>query len=95
VSILKQWFTYHKPTQDQQIRYTHIREGGLNLAQLIIGYCPNSPEKEEALKKLREVVMWANASIACNEPNADTVEDKEENHYGIYEGSPCTPGYYE
>ena len=60
-------FTYHAPKPDQVPRYNGIREAGKGLALLIVGACPNSPEKSTALAKLSETVMCANAAIARNE----------------------------
>lgn len=41
-----------------------VRAAGLDLAQAIAIYCPAGPEREEALKKVREAVMWAAAAAA-------------------------------
>ena len=60
-------FTYHKPTEVQQVQYELIRERARHLAHDINSQCPESREKSLALTKLREAVMWANAAIACNE----------------------------
>ena len=61
-------FTYHPPTGDQATRYEHIRDTGLGVAILINELCPESREKSLAITHLEEVVMWANAAIARNEP---------------------------
>lgn len=60
-------FTYHPPTHDQASRYTQLRAAAKQLAELIDENCPDSREKSSALTKLQESIMWANASIACNE----------------------------
>jgi len=57
-------FTYHAPKGDQPERYQHIRREGLNLANLMDEFCPESREKSLAITKLEEAVMWANAAIA-------------------------------
>lgn len=59
-------FTYHPPTGTQAESYEYIRAAGLNMASTLLHLCPQSPETTTALNKLREAVMWANASIACN-----------------------------
>jgi len=64
---LENRFSYHPPKDDQAARYQNIRAGGLWLASMINELCPDSQEKSLAMTKLREVVMWANASIAVNE----------------------------
>ena len=60
-------FTYHPPRADQPQRYVEIRRLAQELAIRIFQVCPDSREKSTAFAKLREAVMWANASIACNE----------------------------
>ena len=60
-------FTYHKPINDQPIRYEQLRNKAKELALLMDDYCPPSREKSLAFTKLEEVIMWANASIARNE----------------------------
>jgi hypothetical protein len=64
---LDNWFTHHPPAGDQLFRYSGIRASGRSLAGVIEELAPSSPEKEQALAKVREAVMWANAAIACNE----------------------------
>jgi len=64
---LERAFTYHRPKEDQKERYELLRDAGKGLARIIFRNCPDSREKSTAIAKLREAVMWANASIACNE----------------------------
>jgi hypothetical protein len=59
-------YCYHAPTGDQPIRYQAIRQNARALAGLINDACPESDEKDTALIRLEEAVMWANASIARN-----------------------------
>ena len=60
-------FRYHAPHGTQNERYEIIRDHGLYMAQLINEKVPDGHEKAVAIDKLREVVMWANAGIACGE----------------------------
>jgi hypothetical protein len=60
-------FTYHSPKDDQPSRYQTIREQGRVLAQLILDSCPAHSDRDKAIEKVREAVMWANASIAIHE----------------------------
>ena len=60
-------FTYHPPKGDQAERYELILKKARELAQLLNRACPESREKSQAIATLRMSVMWANASIACNE----------------------------
>lgn len=66
-------FSYHRPTGDQPDRYETLRAAGKRLAKKIVKLCPEGFETDIAIKKLREAIMWANASIACHE-----VEDGDE-----------------
>jgi len=61
-------FTYHKPNENQADRYHRIRETAKVFANQMLAECPESRELSLALTKLEEAVMWANASIARNEP---------------------------
>lgn len=60
-------FTYHPPKEDQPNRYERIRAAGKGLAMAIMECCPESSDRNEAIARVRESVMWANASIAVNE----------------------------
>lgn len=62
-----QVFMYHPPREDQIGRYERIRKEGKSLANVLLQFCPVSDDRDVALQKLRECIMWANASIACNE----------------------------
>lgn len=65
---LETWFRYHKPHGDQAERFEQIRESAKVYAQIIIRLTPPGPDQTAAIRKLREVVMTANAAIACGEP---------------------------
>ena len=60
-------FTYHAPKQGQPAKYTEIRDTAKEFAYLLDTLCPESVERSQALTKLEECVMWANASIARGE----------------------------
>lgn len=66
-------FTYHRPFLDQPQRYEKIRSMARQLAALINECCPESREKSLAITNLQQSVMWANASIAINEPEPQAV----------------------
>lgn len=61
-------FTYHAPHGDQAERYGILRGKAMGLAYELVTFCPQSRELSVALTKLEEVMFWANASIARNEP---------------------------
>ena len=64
--IIDNWFTYHKPTEDQIESYSELREMAKVMAQAIDLLVPDGADKSAALRKLRECVMTANAGIACH-----------------------------
>lgn len=57
-------FTYHPPKDGQPEIYQAIRDGGLTFATLISEAAPDSREKDQALARIEEAVMWANAAVA-------------------------------
>lgn len=59
-------FSYHAPAQDQIPKYDAIRKGARVFAQIILDNTPSSPDQTAAIRKLRESVMTANASIALD-----------------------------
>lgn len=64
---LDNWFTYHSPKPTDLIGYQAIREAGKYLATSIMLNCPPSADRTAAIRKVREAVMTANASIACGD----------------------------
>ena len=60
---IEEAFTYHAPTEDQIESMKQIRNIAMDLAHTIVRECPESADRSAALRKLREVVMTANASI--------------------------------
>lgn len=65
---IENWFSFHPLTEADRLLYEHIRDEAKAFAYLIAGRCPASRERTVALRKLREVMMYANASVACNPP---------------------------
>lgn len=57
-------FTYHKPEGNQPAQYEAIRAKAKELAHVIVENTPASADQTAAIRKLRECVMTANASIA-------------------------------
>lgn len=68
---IEEWFTYHPPRDDQPERYKAIRSAAKDLARVIEANCPGSADRTAALRKLRECVMTANASIALEPPDQE------------------------
>lgn len=57
-------FSYHAPKGDQPARYEAIRSAAKALALVIVANTPKSADQTASIRKLRESVMTANASIA-------------------------------
>jgi hypothetical protein len=62
-----QWFTYHPPSADQAERYQRIRTAARMFAVHLVECTPPGADQTAALRKLRECVMTANASIALED----------------------------
>jgi len=62
---IENWFSYHAPVGDQAQRYERIRAAGGEFARLLVELCPCSADRTAAIRKIREAVYSANASIAC------------------------------
>lgn len=61
-------FSYHPPTGDEQIRrHETIRAATKDLAHQY-DQLPDGREKDLAITALREALLWANAAIACEQP---------------------------
>jgi hypothetical protein len=57
-------FTYHAPGDADVKRYADIRAAAKTFAQVVIENTPPSADQADALRKIREAVMTANAAIA-------------------------------
>lgn len=64
---LKKRFTYHPPKEGQVERYQAIRDKAYEFALFIEQEVLPSDERDQAILKLEECVMHANAGIARNE----------------------------
>jgi hypothetical protein len=62
---LNNWFTYHEPSDLHQRKYSVIRNAALEFAKVVVDNTPSSADQTTAIRKIREAVMIANASIAC------------------------------
>lgn len=59
-------FSYHAPSEDQKPKYNSVREGARVFARIILENTPGSADQTAAIRKLRDCVMTANASIALD-----------------------------
>lgn len=58
-------FTYHPPEPGDKDRYDKITAAAKAFAIVILETCPASADRSDAIRKVREARMTANASIAC------------------------------
>ena len=61
---IQELFTYHAPKPGQPERYENIRAAAKEFALVLILNTSPSADQTAAIRKLRECVMTANASIA-------------------------------
>lgn len=57
-------FTFHAPLPPQIKSYAEIRNAAEDFARVILENCPDCADRSVAIRKIRETVMVANASIA-------------------------------
>jgi len=59
-------FKYHAPSEEQIESLKAIRDTAKILVLCILNECPASADRTTAIRKIREAVMTANASIVLN-----------------------------
>ena len=57
-------FKYHAPEKEDIEKYTMLRDAAKEFAKVIIENTPVCADQTAAIRKIREAVMTANASIA-------------------------------
>lgn len=65
-AMINEAFTYHAPTDAQQIALVEVRGQAAQLARCIVEHVPPCADRSAALRKLRECVMTANAAIVLD-----------------------------
>ena len=63
---IKVLFTFHAPTPEQVKQYREIRETAEQFARVVWRNCEPGPDRTASMRKIREAVMTANASIATH-----------------------------
>lgn len=61
---LEDIFQYHAPTEATIPKYVALRQAARQFAAVILTHCPKSADRSDALRKVREAVMIANAAVA-------------------------------
>lgn len=64
--ILAKFFSYQPPTILTLPKYAAINQAAKNFAEVILQNCPPSADRSDAIRKIREARMTANASIALD-----------------------------
>lgn len=65
-AYIEQATTYHKPTEAKTRAYEAINQATAQFMEIVFIHCPESADRTDALRKIREARMVANASIACD-----------------------------
>lgn len=66
-SNLQDLFTYQASTEKQQSKYKAVFQKGFEFANLIMESTPSCVDQSEAIRKIREAVMFANAAVALED----------------------------
>lgn len=66
MEMLDKLFRWQPPQGDQPERYSAINTAALALAVVIHANCPPGPDRSDAIRKVREARMTANAAIATD-----------------------------
>lgn len=67
-SQLDRWFAYHPPSSPEVVAaHETVRAECRRLAQVFNDLLPEGPDKETALRKVREAMVWANTCIAVQQ----------------------------
>lgn len=64
--ILAELFKYHAPTEEKLPKYASINQAAKNFAEVVLQNCPSSVDRSDAIRKIREARMVANAAVALN-----------------------------
>ena len=57
-------FTYHRPEAEDVLKYEEIRDAAKAFAKIVDRLVPDGADKSDAIRKVREAVMTANAGMA-------------------------------
>jgi hypothetical protein len=61
---IDRFFQFHQLGPGQRIACDGVREAGHQLAMTIFEKVPESPDRDDAIRKVREAVMLANQAVA-------------------------------
>jgi hypothetical protein len=66
---LEELFKYHPPTAEEVKAYAAINQAAKNFAYIVLDNCPYCADTKDAVRKIREARMTANAAIALRGVN--------------------------
>jgi hypothetical protein len=72
-SEIENWFAHHPPTEVAEVIHGAIRYRTKTLALWFNSVLPEGPTKTRALTTLRDAMMLANASVACDHESLTAV----------------------
>jgi hypothetical protein len=64
--ILAELFKYHPPNEVTLPKFAAINQAAKNFAEVILQNCPPGADRSDAIRKIREARMTANAAVALN-----------------------------
>lgn len=68
-------FDYLKPSDPQIDAMSRVREAAKAYAKELEAVLPSGPDKTYAIRKLREVAMWANVAVTRHADGAPRLDD--------------------
>lgn len=75
MSLHESTFEYLKPTDTQMHVMSKAREASRAYAAALEELLPDGPDKTYALRKVREIAMWANIAITRNADGSPRPDD--------------------
>lgn len=64
--IVAEFFKYHARNSQTIPKYAAINQAAKNFAEVVLANCPPGTDRADAIRKIREARMTANAAIALN-----------------------------
>lgn len=64
--IVAAQFKYHPPTEITLPKYAAINQAAKNFAEVVLANCPSGSDRADAIRKIREARMVANAAVALD-----------------------------
>ena len=64
--IVAEFFKYHAPNEITIPKYATINQAAKNFAEVVLQNCPAGADRSDAIRKIREARMVANAAIALS-----------------------------